>query len=154
MPGRLVGETTDVDGKRGFMLTLSTREQHIRREKATSNICSNQGVCTLIASMYMSSLGGTGLRKLAKLNFDKMEYFKSALTKKGATVVFDSPTFNEVVLEFKNDFKPVFESLVEKGIVAGLELGKYYPQLAGKYLFCVTETVSKDVIDVIAAEVK
>lgn len=154
MPGRLVGETTDVDGKRGFVLTLSTREQHIRREKATSNICSNQGVCTLIASMYMSSLGGTGLRSLAKLNFDKMEYFKSALTEKGAGIVFDSPTFNEVVLEFKNDFKPVFDSLVEKGIVAGLELGKYYPELAGKYLFCVTETISKEVIDAIAAEVK
>ncbi|BHH86341.1 aminomethyl-transferring glycine dehydrogenase subunit GcvPA [Desulforhopalus sp. 52FAK] len=154
MPGRLVGETTDVDGKRGFVLTLSTREQHIRREKATSNICSNQGVCTLIATMYMSSLGGTGLRSLSKLNFDKTEYFKSAVTAKGASIVFDSPGFNEVVVEFSSDFKPVFDSLVEKGIVAGLELGKYYPELEGKYLFCVTETISKDVIDAVVAEVK
>ncbi|MFT5697174.1 MAG: glycine dehydrogenase subunit 1 [Desulforhopalus sp.] len=154
MPGRLVGETVDVDGKRGFVLTLSTREQHIRREKATSNICSNQGVCTLIAAMYMSSLGGTGLRRLAQLNFDKMEYFKSAMVAKGAKLVFDSPGFNETVVEFKDDFKPIFESLVEKGIVAGLELGKYYPELAGKYLFCVTETISKDVIDAVVAEVK
>ena len=154
MPGRLVGETVDVDGKRGFVLTLSTREQHIRREKATSNICSNQGVCTLIASMYMSSLGGTGLRSLAQLNFDKMEYFKAAVVAKGAKIVFQSPGFNEVVVEFKNDFKPVFEALVERGIVAGLELGKYYPKLSGKYLFCVTETVAKEVIDAVVAEVK
>ncbi len=102
----------------------------------------------------MSSLGGTGLRELAKLNFDKMEYFKSAMTEKGASLVFESPGFNEVVLEFKDDFRPQFESLIEKGIVAGLELGKYYPELAGKYLFCVTETISKDVIDAVAAEVK
>jgi glycine dehydrogenase subunit 1 len=154
MPGRLVGQTVDVDGTRGFVLTLSTREQHIRREKATSNICSNQGICTLIAAMYMSSLGGTGLGTLAKLNFDKMEYFKSAIVAKGAKLVFESPGFNEVVVEFDNEFKPVFDSLVEKGIVAGLELGKYYPELAGKYLFCVTETISKDVIDAVVAEVK
>jgi glycine dehydrogenase subunit 1 len=154
MPGRLVGETTDMDGKRGFVLTLSTREQHIRREKATSNICSNQGVCTVIASMYMASLGGSGLRRLAKQNFDKMEYLKSALQAKGAKPVFSAPGFNEVVIEFKNDFKPVFDALVERGIVAGLELGKYYPELAGKYLFCVTETISKDVIDAVVAEVK
>jgi len=154
MPGRLVGQTVDVDGTRGFVLTLSTREQHIRREKATSNICSNQGICTLIAAMYMSSLGGTGLGTLAKLNFDKMEYFKSAIVAKGAKLVFESPGFNEVVVEFDNEFKPVFDALVEKGIVAGLELGKYYPELAGKYLFCVTETISKDVIDAVVAEVK
>lgn len=154
MPGRLVGETTDMDGKRGFVLTLSTREQHIRREKATSNICSNQGVCTVIASMYMASLGGSGLRRLAKQNFDKMEYLKVAMQAKGAKPVFDSPGFNEAVIEFKNDFKPVFDTLVERGIVAGLELGRYYPELAGKYLFCVTETISKDVIDAVVAEVK
>ena len=154
MPGRLVGQTVDVDGKRGFVLTLSTREQHIRREKATSNICSNQGICTLIATMYMSSLGGTGLGTLAKLNFDKMEYFKSAIVAKGAKLVFESPGFNEVVVEFDSDFKPVFDSLVAKGIVAGLELGQYYPELAGKYLFCVTETISKYVIDAVVAEVK
>ena len=154
MPGRLVGQTVDIDGTRGFVLTLSTREQHIRREKATSNICSNQGVCTLIAAMYMSSLGGTGLGNLAKLNFDKMEYFKSAIVAKGANLAFEAPGFNEVVVEFASEFKPVFDSLIEKGIVAGLELGKYYPELAGKYLFCVTETISKDVLDAVVAEVK
>ncbi|MGB3225482.1 MAG: aminomethyl-transferring glycine dehydrogenase subunit GcvPA [Desulforhopalus sp.] len=154
MPGRLVGETTDLEGKRGFVLTLSTREQHIRREKATSNICSNQGICTLIAAMYMSSLGGSGLRELARLNYDKSEYFKSQLKKNGARMTFDSPTFNEFVVEFKEDFQPIYAKLLEKKIVAGLELGKYYPELAGKYLFCVTETTGKEVIDMVANEVK
>ncbi len=154
MPGRLVGETVDLEGKRGFVLTLSTREQHIRREKATSNICSNQGICTLIAAMYMSSLGGSGLRELARLNYDKSEYFKALLRKKGARIVFDSPTFNEFVVEFKEDFQPVFAGLLDRKIVAGLELGKYYPELAGKYLFCITETVSREVMDMVAGEVK
>jgi glycine dehydrogenase subunit 1 len=154
MPGRLVGQTTDLEGKRGFVLTLSTREQHIRREKATSNICSNQGICTLIAAMYMSSLGGSGLRELARLNYDKAEYFKAQLKKNGARIIFDSPTFNEFVVEFGADFQPIYTKLLEKKIVAGLELGRFYPELAGKYLFCVTETVTKDVMDAVVGEVK
>lgn len=154
MPGRLVGKTKDIDGKRGFVLTLATREQHIRREKATSNICSNQGICTQIAAMYMSSLGGSGLRELAKLNYDKAEYFKAELRKKGARIVFDSPTFNEFVVEFDKDFYPTYSRLLEKKIVAGLELGRFYPDLAGKYLFCATETVTKDIIDTVVGEVK
>ena len=154
MPGRLVGQTRDIDGKRGFVLTLSTREQHIRREKATSNICSNQGICTLIAAMYMASLGGSGLRELATLNYSKGEYFKAQLKAKGAKIVFDSPTFNEFVVEFKDDFRPIFNRLLEKKIVAGLELGKYYPEHAGRYLFCVTETAGKEVMDAVAGEVK
>jgi glycine dehydrogenase subunit 1 len=154
MPGRLVGQTTDLEGKRGFVLTLSTREQHIRREKATSNICSNQGICTLVAAMYMSSLGGSGLRELARLNYDKSEYFKAQLKKSGAGLVFHSPTFNEFVVEFREDFQPIYAKLLKKKIVAGLELGGYYPELAGKYLFCVTETVSREVMDMVAGEVK
>jgi glycine dehydrogenase subunit 1 len=154
MPGRLVGETLDLEGKRGFVLTLSTREQHIRREKATSNICSNQGICTQIATMYMASLGGSGLRQLAKLNYDKAEYLKARLTEKGARIVFNSPTFNEFVVEFAADFRPAHERLLAKKIVAGLELGRFYPEHAGRWLFCVTETASREVMDTVVGEVK
>lgn len=153
MPGRLVGVTKDKDDKRGFVLTLATREQHIRREKATSNICSNQGVCAMMAGMYMASLGGTGLRELAKLNYSKSEYFKSELKKAGATIVFDTPTFNEFLVRFEGDFEPARKNLFTKGIVAGLKVGKYYPQYKDCYLFCATEVVTKEDIDAVVQEV-
>lgn len=154
MPGRLVGITKDRDDKRGFVLTLATREQHIRREKATSNICSNQGVCAMMAGMFMASLGGTGLRELAQLNYAKAEYFKAELKKAGAEIVFDSPTFNEFLVRFSGDFEPVRKKLFEKGYVAGLPVGKYYPQYKDCYLFCATETIAKEDIDAVVQEVK
>ena len=110
--------------------------------------------CAMTAGMYMAALGGTGIRELARLNYDKAEYFKAGLVKAGAKICFASPTFNEFVVEFAGNFKPSARQLLKKKIVAGLELGGYYPNLKGKYLFCVTETVSREIIDAVVGEVK
>jgi glycine dehydrogenase subunit 1 len=155
LPGRVVGQTTDLDGKRGFVLTLSTREQHIRREKATSNICSNQGLCAMTAGAYMAAVGKEGIRALARVNRDKAEYLKAGLAGAGFTPVFSSPTFNEFVVKAPDGFAEKRETLIDgKKIIAGIPLECYYPELAGHYLFCATETVTKEDMDMLIREVR
>lgn len=154
-PGRIAGQTKDVDGKRGFVLTLSTREQHIRRERATSNICTNQAWCALRATIFLETLGQEGLKELAWQNIQKANYALDKLSQiKGIKRKFKGNSFNEFVLEFSGGFEKISRSLRKKGIIGGLNLGEYYPELKKCALVCVTEMHKKDDIDRLVAVLK
>ena len=147
-PGRIAGQTKDMEGRRGFVLTLSTREQHIRREQATSNICTNQAWCALRATIFLESLGKEGLRELAWQNLHKANYALEKLSQvKGINQKFKGSSFNEFVLEFSEGWSEVGRFLREKGIIGGLSLGGYYPELQNCALVCVTEVHKKEEID-------
>lgn len=151
IPGRIVGQTVDENGKRGFVLTLQAREQHIRRDKATSNICSNQALLALAASVYMSALGKQGMQDVARLNLQKAHYAKERLSQvEGIEIAFSQPFFNEFVVKLPHPVSEVNRKLLEQGIIGGYDLGRDYPELANHMLIAVTEVRTKEEIDMLA----